>query len=211
MDTMKKENMLLKLASILALLAVAFCVGAGASENNDLVNDTDTITLVDSAGRTVQVPYPVESVVVLWSNPARELRALGVVDRIIGMEQSTKDEVDMGKLPELADVPVVGTQEEPNYEKIAQLKPDVVIALSAGYPPEPAETSRRARTRDYLVREGNRDVELAIIPGVDHSFQEVPDDEDLRLRERMNLESFHRPYSNAYFQVLESFLNRSLR
>ena len=65
--------------------------------------------------------------------------------------------------------------------------------------------------RDYLMREGNRDVELAIIPSVDHSFQEVPDDEDLRLRERMNLESFHRPYSSAYFQVLERFLERALK
>ena len=102
-----------------------------------------TITMVDSASRTVDVPYPVQSVVVLWSNPAKELRALGVVDRIVGMDQSTKDEVDKGKLPELADVAVVGTQEEPNYEKIAELKPDVVIALSAGYPPEPAEIQKK--------------------------------------------------------------------
>jgi iron complex transport system substrate-binding protein len=65
------------------------------------------------------------------------MRAIGAVDRIVGMDQSTKDEVDKGTLPELAKVPVVGTQEEPNYEKIAELKPDVVICLSAGYPPEP--------------------------------------------------------------------------
>jgi iron complex transport system substrate-binding protein len=59
------------------------------------------------------------------------------------MDQSTKDEVDKGKLPELADTVVVGTQEEPNYEKIAELNPDVVIALSAGYPPEPAEIEKK--------------------------------------------------------------------
>lgn len=87
----------------------------------------------------MEVPYPVKTVVVLWSNPAKEIRALGAVDRIVGMDQSTRDEVDKGTLPELANVTVVGTQEEPNYEKIAQLKPDVVIALSAGYPPEPEE------------------------------------------------------------------------
>jgi iron complex transport system substrate-binding protein len=85
------------------------------------------------------VPFPVESTVVLWSNPAKEMRALGAVDRIVGIDQSTKDEADKGLLPELEDVPVVGTQEEPNYEKIAKLNPDVVIALSAGYPPEPDE------------------------------------------------------------------------
>jgi iron complex transport system substrate-binding protein len=119
-----------------AVLILALCTCA-AGEGEKPANGT--IAVVDSAGRTVEVPYPVESVVVLWSNPAKEMRALGAVDRIVGMDQSTKDDVDKGTLPELADVPVVGTQEEPNYEKIAELKPDVVICLSAGYPPEPAE------------------------------------------------------------------------
>lgn len=106
-------------------------------------NSSETITVVDSAGRSVDLPYPVQNVVVLWSNPAKEMRALGVADRIVGMDQSTQDEVDKGKLPELAGVTVVGTQEEPNYEKIAEKKPDVVIALSAGYPPEPDEISAK--------------------------------------------------------------------
>ncbi len=65
--------------------------------------------------------------------------------------------------------------------------------------------------RDYLVKKGNKEVELAIISGTDHSFQEVPEDIDLRLRERMSLESFHRPYSSAYFQVLEDFLRRAFK
>jgi iron complex transport system substrate-binding protein len=118
----------------LIMIALSTCALA-----SDVGNSSETITMVDSAGRSVDVPYPVQSVVVLWSNPAKEMRALGVVNRIVGMDQSTKDEVDKGKLPELVDVALVGTQEEPNYEKIAELKPDVVIALSAGYPPEPSE------------------------------------------------------------------------
>lgn len=131
-----KKKIILPLA--LALAIVAVCAGAAAFDTGkDPANST--INIVDSAGRSVDVPYPVQSVVVLWSNPAKEMRAIGAVDRIVGMDQSTKDEVDKGTLPELADVPVVGTQEEPNYEKIAELKPDVVICLSAGYPPEPNE------------------------------------------------------------------------
>lgn len=118
------------------LIMIALSAGALAFDSG---NSSENITVVDSAGRSVDVPYPVQSVVVLWSNPAREMSALGVADRIVGMDQSTKDEVDRGKLPELADAVVVGTQEEPNYEKIAELMPDVVISLSAGYPPEPAE------------------------------------------------------------------------
>lgn len=136
MATLNKKRIILPLA--LALAIVAICAGAAASETGKNPANS-TISIVDSAGRSVDVPYPLQSVVVLWSNPAKEMRAIGAVDRIIGMDQSTKDEVDKGTLPELADVPVVGTQEEPNYEKIAELNPDAVICLSAGYPPEPDE------------------------------------------------------------------------
>lgn len=61
-----------------------------------------------------------------------------------------------------------------------------------------------------LKRHGNEDVELVIIPETDHSFQEVAETLDLRLRERMSLESFRRPYREEYFQALTSFLKRRL-
>lgn len=57
---------------------------------------------------------------------------------------------------------------------------------------------------------GNRDVEIAIIPGADHSFQLAAEDEDLRLRERMSLQSFLRPYSDLYFAAVIGFLKRIL-
>ena len=63
---------------------------------------------------------------------------------------------------------------------------------------------------DELVKNGNRNVELVIIPSADHSFQEVPEDIDLRCKERMSLESFKRPYSNSYFQLLEGFLKKAI-
>jgi iron complex transport system substrate-binding protein len=141
MRVIKIENVL-KYMTVLACIAIMLSAGALASEQGE-EHLNSTISLVDSANRSVDVPYPVQSVVVLWSNPAKEMRSLGAVDRIVGMDQSTKDEVDKGKLPELANVTVVGTQEEPNYEKIAALNPDVVIALSAGYPPEPDEISAK--------------------------------------------------------------------
>ncbi len=140
---MQHKTIIKKLFSAMFLAGLIMIALSASTLASDSGNNSENITVVDSADRSVDVPYPVQSVVVLWSNPARELRALGVADRIIGMDQSTKDEVDLGKLPELTNVPVVGTQEEPNYEKIAELKPDVVIALSAGYPPEPAEIQKK--------------------------------------------------------------------
>ena len=64
--------------------------------------------------------------------------------------------------------------------------------------------------KNELIKNGNQNVDLVIIPGADHSFQEIAEDEDLRLRERMSLESCKRPYCNAYFQKLEDFLKEAL-
>ncbi|MDM7912173.1 MAG: alpha/beta fold hydrolase [Methanotrichaceae archaeon] len=61
-----------------------------------------------------------------------------------------------------------------------------------------------------LREKGNENVELIIIPNADHSFQAVPEDEELRLRERMSLKSFRRPYKEEYFQSLIDFLRRWL-
>ena len=185
MKVFSKKKMLLSLTFLAALLVVAFCASAAASEpEKNLANAT--ITIVDSAGRSVDVPYPVQSIVVLWSNPARELSALGVADRIVGMDQSTKDEVDKGKLPELADAVVVGTQEEPNYEKIAELKPDVVIALSAGYPPEPAEIE--AKLQPFGIP----------VVGLDFYRTEVWFDEMEKLGKMLDMEAEAKEYTDFF-------------
>lgn len=49
-----------------------------------------------------------------------------------------------------------------------------------------------------LKSHGNDDVELVIIPEADHSLQEIAESEDQRLKERMSLESFRRPYWEEY-------------
>ena len=64
--------------------------------------------------------------------------------------------------------------------------------------------------KNELIKNGNQNVDLVIISGADHSFQEIAEDEDLRLRERMSLESCKRPYCNAYFQTLLDFLRKAL-
>lgn len=101
------------------------------------------ITIIDSANRSVELPYPVKSIVVMNSCAPSEIIALGAGDKIIGIEQDTKKKVDKGFLPGLADLPVAGSQWEPNYEAITQLKPDLVITLSGGWKPEPNEVQER--------------------------------------------------------------------
>ena len=67
----------------------------------------------------------------------------------------------------------------------------------------------------YLIEKelranGNNDIELRVIPNADHSFQEVVEDEDTRLRERMSLESFRRPYKREFFIAVINYLRRRL-
>ena len=61
-----------------------------------------------------------------------------------------------------------------------------------------------------LRSSGNNDVEMVVIPDADHSFQEVAENEGTRLRERMSLESFKRPYKREFFDVLVEYLERRL-
>ena len=82
-------------------------------------------TIVDSENRTITLDRPVERVVpiVAWSyEPLYILRAQ---DKIVGVEKGSY--VQYSYLPGMSDKPVVGTYKEPDYEKIIELKPDIVI------------------------------------------------------------------------------------
>ncbi len=57
-----------------------------------------------------------------------------------------------------------------------------------------------------LRRWGNNNVKRVIIDGADHSFQQTAPDEETRIRERMSLESFKRPYVESYYQHIIDFL-----
>ena len=114
------------------------------------MNLRKTVTVQDSAGRYVEIPYPVESVVVLWDNPVEEMRSLGAIERVVGIDQQTKSKVDEGFYPELEDVPLVGSWDEPDYEKIAEIHPDVVIMLSS-FPPLPDEVQSHLEPFDIAV------------------------------------------------------------
>jgi len=135
--------MIEKLRFGMALVLLAIVV-SGCAEEGTGKAEVAKVTVQDSAGRYVEVPYPVEKIVILWDNPAEELRALGAIDRIVGIDTETKKKVDQGLFPELEDVPVVGSWDEPNYEKIAELKPDVVIMLSS-WGPSPDEVAGKLK------------------------------------------------------------------
>lgn len=133
----QKKICLLSVFFILAMAGIAWgqaSSGEGASRS--------TITITDSAGRSVEILYPVESVVALNGNVPEEMIALGAWDKIAGIDASAKKKADEGLYPDLKKVPVVGSSDDPNYELIAQLKPDAVIQW-ASWPPHPDEVAKK--------------------------------------------------------------------
>lgn len=96
---------------ILPLVALLLCGPCGATEY--------PLTINDSAGRNVTFQMPVERIIVLNSNAAEALEALGAGDRIVGVVDTVQ------KLswyfPDLKKKTLVGKWSAPDYETIAQI------------------------------------------------------------------------------------------
>ena len=98
-----------------------------------------TITLTDNAGRTVELPYPVETAVVANRYNSELIRACGAIDKVISVDTNTaQDRVYWGMFdPEN----VIGkSQTALDYEKIAELAPQVLILPANGSVDEAEKT-----------------------------------------------------------------------
>ena len=94
-------------------------------QNTDDATEASSITITDSAGRTVTIDQPVERVAILDNGTIEILKALGVMDRLVGNHSAN---VDNPLYPEVQEVPVVATYAEVNYEKLAEVMPQVVFS-----------------------------------------------------------------------------------
>lgn len=80
------------------------------------------LTIKDSADREVTLPAEVKSIVSLGPNMTELVFALGAQDRL-------KGRTDYCDYPEeVKDIPSIGTLMKPDLEKIAEIKPDLVLA-----------------------------------------------------------------------------------
>ncbi len=92
------------------------------------VDAQKTITVVDSLGNQVEIPYPVDRIAILTPIAPELIVALGAEDRVVGIDQFTKWSDEF--FPSLKDKPSIGLPPMPNYEKIIDLKPQVVITFA---------------------------------------------------------------------------------
>ena len=113
-------------------LTIALCIGmlAGCGVGQEKGKNERVIT--DGAGRQVEVPEKVESVVCVGVGALRYSCYVGAADLVIGVEDY---EVKPGmtrlynyvNFDKFKDLPVIGTNGEPYTEEIINLAPDVIV------------------------------------------------------------------------------------
>jgi iron complex transport system substrate-binding protein len=95
-------------------------------------NVTTGVTFTDTNGKTVTLPATADKIVVLNSDSAEVLIALGAKDKIVGVSKSVKTNPTLSSF--FTNVTDVGEWNQPNAESVALLKPDVIITYASSLP-----------------------------------------------------------------------------
>lgn len=102
-------------------------------------------TIKDDLRRDVAVPSRVSRIVTLAPNLTEMVFAIGAGDRIVGVDDSSNFPAAAKALPKVGGM-------QPNIEKIAALKPDLVIASTEGNHPNLVPALAAADIPLYVVR-----------------------------------------------------------
>ena len=114
------------------LLMITICIGlltgCGITESN--AHNERTIT--DGAGRQVEVPEKVESIVCVGVGALRYTCYMGAAELVVGVEDCEKEPVisrlyNYVNIEKFRDLPVIGTNGNPFPEEIINLAPDVIV------------------------------------------------------------------------------------
>lgn len=115
----------------------------GAIDENDLseiekiIDGSNTeLTFLDFDGVTKTVKLPVEKIITTYTYHAWAIEQLGMKDRIVAVDESVKKE-EGTVFPDLKELPSIGSYSEYDYEKIIELKPDIVIIYRREWLPDP--------------------------------------------------------------------------
>jgi len=99
-----------------------------SSADNSRTSTASSVIVVDQAGRTVGISYPVDKIVSGYYISSSACIALGLADKLVGVEAKADTRPIYGlAAPELLKLPNVGTAKDFNLEACAALKPDLVI------------------------------------------------------------------------------------
>lgn len=114
MYTARRIVWLSGIALLLGVLILVLALGPTLAQSR--------VVLVDDRGKEIEVPLPVERIVVAGTPLYTEILVdLGARELLVGVTDSPNNP------PEAADVPRVGSPFQPNVEVILALEPDVVL------------------------------------------------------------------------------------
>ena len=117
---------------IVLILAIVACIGLLAGCGTGGGNTLNSRTITDGAGRQVEVPEAVESIVCVGVGALRYTCYAGAADLVIGVEDyETKAGLDRlynyVNFDKFKDLPVIGTNGVPYAEEIIHVAPDVIV------------------------------------------------------------------------------------
>lgn len=120
-----KKIVVLFMSAVLCLSVFVGCGTTGTSNKN-------TRTITDSAGRQVNVPEKVESIVCVGVGALRYTCYMGAVDLVVGVEDCEVKPVisrlyNFVNIDKFKDLPVTGTNGNPYPEEIIKIAPDVIV------------------------------------------------------------------------------------
>lgn len=120
-----KKIVALFLIAVLCLSMFVGCSKTGANSGN-------TRTVTDGAGRQVEVPQKVESIVCVGVGALRYTCYMGAQDLVAGVEDCEKEPVisrlyNFVNIEKFKDLPIIGTNGNPYPEAIISLAPDVIV------------------------------------------------------------------------------------
>ncbi len=121
------------IGAIVAIIVVCGVVGGWYLYSQGTTgNNLETKTIIDSTGNSVEIPANPERIVALRSGIIETMIALGAEDKLVGIDESTKDGTGYGEFPirlspELIDLSCPVSGRSPNIEEIIALKPDVIL------------------------------------------------------------------------------------
>ena len=131
---MTKRIISLLLAMVMTMSLLAGCGSKPAeNENNEVQQEqqgeqSTAVTVTDAMGNTVTLEKPAEKVVTCFYGTSYAMIALGVSDKVVGMEAKANSRPIYGlAAPAMLELPNVGSMKEFNVESAIGLEPDVVI------------------------------------------------------------------------------------
>lgn len=118
------------IAICLIVLAMLLTAGCGSKTEKSTTNNTQVIT--DSLGRKVTLPKPITRAAVSNAYNAELITAIGAIDRVVGVDYHIYQDQEGFGHRFTKEMLIGNDQRSLNYEKIIELKPQVVIMTSNG-------------------------------------------------------------------------------